>query len=414
MQNIYRETFEQIHASEQLRKEVANVPKQEKAAFRHRISKAGLIAAALALALAGTVLAVASPTLWWWFEQKWEEETGSSMTESQSLVIDGLTRKVGESVTSGDVTVTVDSITVGSSQIWALLDVTGWDFDRDAQYSFDRMRAEIVPDPSGGQHGGAGYGLDSIGITREGAARMLLEFSATISTGNQLNRGDYALEIDLNDLIRRRTGGAEDEALCEGEWSFSIPLAAESLSPTITIDRVQVLSNHMVWDQATGKDGGALEGTGGKSHPAVATLTNLQITATGASFYCDGLMDRLHATVILADGTEVENRGGGGSRMEDGGWYVSFDWPVQRAPRQKQAGRFCHFHVSIQSLCRQTANSRRTSSKLRRKVSMSEMGAASRAPSRPNRPDSRIARGIRNTPCRARGMAREGTGRPIP
>ena len=115
---------------------------------------------------------------------------------------------------------------------------------------------------------------------------------------------------------------------CEGEWSFSIPLAAESLSPTITIDRVQVLSNHMVWDQATGKDGGALEGTGGKSHPAVATLTNLQITATGASFYCDGLMDRLHATVILADGTEVENRGGGGSRMEDGGWYVSFDWPV--------------------------------------------------------------------------------------
>ena len=276
MQNIYRETFEQIHASEQLRKEVANVPKQEKAAFRHHISKAGLIAAALALALAGTVLAVASPTLWWWFEQKWEEETGSSMTESQSLVIDGLTRKVGESVTSGDVTVTVDSI----------------------------------------------------GITREGAARMLLEFSATISTGNQLNRGDYALEIDLNDLIRRRTGGAEDEVLCEGEWSFSIPLAAESLSPTITIDRVQVLSNHMVWDQATGKDGGALEGTGGKSHPAVATLTNLQITATGASFYCDGLMDRLHATVILADGTEVENRGGGGSRMEDGGWYVSFDWPV--------------------------------------------------------------------------------------
>ena len=65
MQNIYRETFEQIHASEQLRKEVANVPKQEKAAFRHHISKAGLIAAALALALAGTVLAVASPTLWW-------------------------------------------------------------------------------------------------------------------------------------------------------------------------------------------------------------------------------------------------------------------------------------------------------------------------------------------------------------
>ena len=35
-------------------------------------------------------------------------------------------------------------------------------------------------------------------------------------------------------------------------------------------------------------------------------------------------------------------------------------------------------------------------------------GAASRAPSRPNRPDSRIARGIRNTPCRARGNGKGG------
>ena len=38
--------------------------------------------------------------------------------------------------------------------------------------------------------------------------------------------------------------------------------------------------------------------------------------------------NRKPAALILADGTEVENRGGGGSRMEDGGWYVSFDWPV--------------------------------------------------------------------------------------
>ena len=47
-----------------------------------------------------------------------------------------------------------------------------------------------------------------------------------------------------------------------------------------------------------------------------------------SSFYCDGLMDRTRATAILADGTEVEDHGRGGSRMEDGSWYVSFDWPV--------------------------------------------------------------------------------------
>lgn len=327
MRNIYRETFDQIHASEQLREEVLRMTKQEHiTTVKRRIPKTALIAAALALVLAGTALAVASPTLREWFEKKWAEETGSQLKESQSLVIDSLTQKVGISDTSGEVTVTVDSITVGTSQIWALLDVKGWDFDRNAQYSFDRMRVEIVPDPSEGQHGGAGYGLDSIGFTEDGRCRMLLEFSATISTGNQLNSGDYALEIDLNDLIRCRTGGAEDEILYEGDWSFSIPLTPESLSPVITIDRVQLPSNQMAWDQTDDEDGGTAEGT--EPRPAVATLTDLQITATEVSFYCDGLMDRTRATAILADGTEVEDHGRGGSRMEDGSWYVSFDWPV--------------------------------------------------------------------------------------
>lgn len=327
MRNIYRETFDQIHASEQLREEVMEMSKQERTTTANRrVPKATFIAAVLVLALAGTALAVVSPTLRGWFEQKWAEETGGQLTESQSLLINSLTQKVGESVTSGEVTVTVDSITVGGSQIWALLDVEGWDFDRDAQYSFDRVRAEIVPDPSEGQYGGAAYGLGSIGFTEYDKCRMLLEFSATISTGNQLNSGDYTLEIDLNDLIRCRTGRAEDEILYEGDWSFSIPLTPESLSPVITIDHVQVPSKQMVWDQTDEEDGGTAEGT--EPRPAVATLTNLQISATGVSFYCDGLMDRTRAAAILADGTEVESHGGGGSRMEDGSWYASFDWPV--------------------------------------------------------------------------------------
>ena len=327
MRNIYRETFDQIHASEALRKEVLDMTKQTQCPVRRRrIPKGALIAAVLILALAGTALAAANPTLREWFSHRWTEATGGELTESQSLVIDSLTQKVGLSDISGDVTVTVDSITVGGSQIWALLVVEGWDFDRDAQYSFDRVRAEIVPDPSEGQYGGAAYGLGSIGFTEYDKCRMLLEFSATISTGNQLNSGDYTLEIDLKDLIRCRTGRAEDEILYEGDWSFSIPLTPESLSPVITIDHVQVPSKQMVWDQTDEEDGGTAEGT--EPRPAVATLTNLQISATGVSFYCDGLMDRTRATAIMADGTEVEDHGGGGSRMEDGSWYVSFDWPV--------------------------------------------------------------------------------------
>ena len=225
MYQRYRETFDGIHASHRLRQEVLNMTKQERNPPRGRgIPKGVLIAAVLVLALTGTALAAASPTLRGWFHARWAEETGGELTESQSLVIDSLTQEVGESAACGDVTVTVDSIAVGTSQIWALLDVEGWDFDRNARYSFDRMRVEIVPDPSDGAYGGAGYSLGSIGFTEDGKCRMLLEFSATISTGNQLNSGAYALEIVLNDLIRCRSGEAEDEVLYLGDWSFSIPL----------------------------------------------------------------------------------------------------------------------------------------------------------------------------------------------
>ena len=316
MRNIYRVTFYQIHASEPQRKEVIEMTKQECAATaKRRFSKTALIAAALVVALAGTALAAASPTLRGWFEQKWAEKTGGPMTESQSLVIDSLTQKVGESVTSGDVTVTVDSITAGGSQIWALLDVEGLEFDRNARYSFDRMRVDIVPDPSEGQFGGAGYGLGSIGITEDGRCRMLLEFSAVISTGNQLNSGDYALEIDLADLIRCRTGGAEDEILYEGDWCFSISLTAESLSPVIILEKVVVPVKGLP-DQE------------GADVNWDLVLRDVRITSTELSFIMDRPNPFLEVTAILADGTEVEDVGRAGSARDDGTWYAGFDWPV--------------------------------------------------------------------------------------
>lgn len=334
MHEQYRETFDEIHASGRLREEVLNMTKQERnPAHGRRIPKGLLIAAVLILALTGTALAAASPTLRGWFHERWAEETGGELTESQSLVIDSLTQEVGESVTCGDVTVTVDSIAVGGSQIWALLDVGGWDFDRNARYSFDRMRVEIVPDPSEGEYGGAGYSLGGIGLTEDGRCRMLLEFSATISTGNLLNSGNYVLEIDLNDLIRCHSGGAEDEVLYEGDWSFSIPLTAERLSPAITIDSAQVAVDILDWEddppaQADSQDGGPLEGTEVEARPAAVTLKNVQITATGVSFYADSPVSMVTVTAILADGAEVRDNGGGGSARDDGTWYASFDWPV--------------------------------------------------------------------------------------
>lgn len=318
MYEEYRKLFDAVHASRRLQMEVLQMREKQNSAPRRRLVPGALLAAILAaLILGGTTLAAVSGTLGDWFTKKWGEETGGSMTQQQAQVIDSLTQKVGESQTSGDVTVTVDSITVGGDVLWALLDVEGLGFDENKIYSFDGIIAEILPDPSEGACGGAGYSLGSIGVTENGAARMLLEFTGIFSTGNQINDGGYTLELQLRDLIRCRQGG-EDEVIAQGEWRFSVPLTVESLSPVISIESAAVKGEVL----SEGTDG-ALEKTSQE-----IKLWDICFTATGVSFCTEESCEFLDVAAIFADGTEVVSRSGGGSRAEDDSWYSSHQWPV--------------------------------------------------------------------------------------
>ena len=330
MKNRYRDMFDEVRASDTLRQEVVHMREQNRGA-RRRLPMGGLIAAALVVVLAaGTALAAASPTLRDWFARKWAEGTGGEISESQALLIDSLTETVGESQTVGDVTVTVDSLTVGGDALWALVDVEGVDVLAKERYSFDGIYVEILPDPNGGSVlGGASYSMGSIGLTEDGAARMLLEFSGIFSTGNQINNGDYTLELRLRDLTLCRRAGEPDKIIYEGEWSFSIPLT-ESMVPTIAIDSAVV---------ELGGAGADMEEATASSGVTI-TLWDIRVTATGLSFYTaysdDEAVERvqmaalsyLEAAVILTDGTEVTTGSGGGSHTEDGGWYCTKQWPV--------------------------------------------------------------------------------------
>ena len=337
MQETYRKLFDQVHASQRLQKEVAQMREQRNDAPRRRIAPGALLAAILVvLVLAGTTLAAAGGSLGDWFTQKWGEETGGSMTQQQAQVIDSLTQKVGESRTSGDVTVTVDSLTVGGDALWALLDVEGLRFDESKKYSFDRIGVEILPDPSEGAVGGAGCSLGSIDVTESGAVRMLLEFTGVFSTGNQLSDGGYALELRLHDLVRCRQGG-EDEVIAQGEWSFSIPLTVDSLSPVISIESALV-KGEMLQEGADG----ALEKV-----TQEVELRDITFTATGVSFYTEESSELLDVAAIFADGTEVASNGGGGSRMEDGSWYGSCQWPVPIDVEQVTALRIGETEIPI-------------------------------------------------------------------
>ena len=143
MKNVYREVFDEVLAPDRLRQEVWNMTGQERSQpKRLRVPAAGLIAAALVLALSGTALAAAGvpDTLKGWFSRQWTELSGNSMSCGQLALIDRLAQQMG----TGD--------TCGDSSMWLLLRVSGdMDFNEAAEsYSFDGVGWSCTPGPDGG------------------------------------------------------------------------------------------------------------------------------------------------------------------------------------------------------------------------------------------------------------------------
>ena len=87
---LYREMFDEVHAPQGLKEEVLNMTKQDTARVARKISAAFVIAAVLAVVLAGTALAAVAgvpQTLREWFDQQWTETAGSeTMPKEQSAV----------------------------------------------------------------------------------------------------------------------------------------------------------------------------------------------------------------------------------------------------------------------------------------------------------------------------------------
>ena len=76
-------------------------------------------------------------------------------------------------------------------------------------------------------------------------------------------------------------------------------------------------------------------------------LRDVRITSTDLSFTMDRPNPFLEVTAILADGTEVEDAGRGGSEMKDHRWYASFDWPVPLDVTDMVAIRFGNAEIPL-------------------------------------------------------------------
>ena len=326
MRNLYRETFDHVHASQALRQEVWSMTRRERnEEKRRRIPAAALIAAILVLALTGTTLAaVGVPgTIKGWFVREWAELSGGEMSDEQLSLIDELTQQVGVSDTSGGVTVTLDSVTSGDSALWLLLKVDlGVDRQEDYLYNFNGVDLEFTPDPDQvDTPGGYGWDFPYVGVAEDGKLTLLMRYTIDLIGEASLLDGCQA-DLHLGDLLWG------DSVVQEGEWDLSFTLEP-TVQTILTLEEIEVPAYD---DEAKGN--------------TTVELRDVRISATGIR-YTQAAEDQMSRPMleglVLKVGTEVSYSGGAArwtDETEKGRWASDFYWKLPVDLSQVEGVRF--------------------------------------------------------------------------
>lgn len=331
MKTAYQEMFDEVRASERLRREVWNMTKTERKRQR-RLPKAAVIAAALVLALTGTTLAaVGVPgTFKGWFVQQWAEMSRQEISEEQLALIDQLTQQVGVSDTSSGVTVTLDSVTGGDSTLWLLLKV---DQETDRQeeylYNFRNVELEFTPDPDQvDTPGGYGHDYAYVGVAEDGMLTLLMRYTIDLTGEASLLQGCQA-DLHLKDLLYG------DSVIQEGEWDLAFALEPTEQT-VLTLEQITVPARD---DE--------------KREETTVELRDVRVSATGIRYTQaaeDQMLRPLLEGLALKDGTVVSYSGGAArwtDETEDGRWASDFYWQLPVDLSQVAGVRFDHTVIPL-------------------------------------------------------------------
>ena len=377
MRTPYQEAFDHVTASERLKDEVLDMTKREKQDLCRRIPKFILIAAVIALLLAGTALAVNIPNLQDWFRQYWADATGEGlMNPQQEEVMNSVTQSVDatsnmengaedtstedtfsegtlpEAASPGDaptqeadsagtadpsqspaagqapatsqvpnVTVSLDSVATGEDTLWMLVHVTG-NYEPGKRYSFRRGELLGAPEKEFSELGitvSSGVTAERYEILDDGSLQILLHYQCLNSSADLTQGGTY--ELQLEDLMMDRN------PIQKGQWNLSFSLDNVATSAPVVLDHVTL----------------PVEGLDGQD---TVEFEEIRITSTGVRLVCQpqfcGYSLWTDVALVLADGSEIAGFGGHGSwtgEADTSNWYSAYNWNLPVAVEQAVALR---------------------------------------------------------------------------
>ena len=270
-----------------------------------------IAAALLALSLigAGVAAVIYGDSIQNWFKYHFNAVYHRPMSEEQAVLINHLSQDIGLSQTWGDVTVTIDSATVGDDNFFLLLRVEGLEFSKNYSYNFEDFSVEISPNPSKTTDGFGICGLQYYGLDGDGS--VLINMDYQYASENDSFEDIYPLEIHLTfqNLIRE----TNRELLAEGIWDFNFTLEHSQPLDIIMLPDTEIMVLDMI---------------NGENIPIL--FTNMELTSTGFRFQMDeipGIAPNIW--VVLEDGTMIGQNGGAGTPSADGTKLnCSFQWLV--------------------------------------------------------------------------------------
>lgn len=276
------------------KKEVSGMKQTNK----RRIPAAALVAAVLVMVLAGTALAagfVLPEVLSGWFNQTWKEQSGEPIEEAHLELLNRLTRPVGASDTQNGVTVTVDSVTVGDSALWALLVVDGLegplpepsdDYDWDHMYHTGMDHTWIEPLVDGAFEVRAmSSGVSSSSVTEDGRLCLIYHWEPQISGSASLLDG-CRVTLQLNEI------GYGNPTLADSIWDLDFDLEPAESAPVLVLHDVQF---------PTKEDG----------EPVLIDIPETRVSSTDITFRLDAgdsqhMVYHFDIALCLSDGTEID------------------------------------------------------------------------------------------------------------